>query len=91
MGVNRYLHFALACYKLELRIAVERRKTMPRETKKQEEVDDLTITSRASLPDLPVDDPSRPATISRSTMNAPWLLQQHFAGKVDLPSELSNR
>jgi hypothetical protein len=64
---------------------------MPRETKKQEEVDDLTIASRTSLPDLPVDDPSRPATISRSTMNAPWLLQQHFAGKVDLPSELSNR
>src|SRR5258706_14467589 len=64
---------------------------MPREAKKKEIVDDLTISSHTSLPDLPVDDPSRPATISRSTINAPWLLQQHFAGKVDLAAELSNR
>lgn len=64
---------------------------MPRETKKKAVEDDLTITSRRSLPDLPIEDPSRPATISRSTMNAPWLLQQHFAGKVDLAAELSNR
>lgn len=64
---------------------------MPRETKKKEVADELTIATRASLPDLPVDDPSRPATISRSTVNAPWLLQQHFAGKVDLAVELSNR
>ena len=64
---------------------------MPRETKKKAVEDDLTIASRTSLPDLPVEDPSRPATISRSTMNAPWLLQQHFAGKVDLAAELSNR
>lgn len=64
---------------------------MPRETKKKEVADDLTIATRASLPDLPVEDPSRPATISRSTVNAPWLLQQHFAGKVDLAVELSNR
>jgi hypothetical protein len=64
---------------------------MPRDTKKKEVADDLTITSRPSLPDLPADDPSRPATISRSTFNAPWLLQQHFAGKVDLTAELTNR
>lgn len=64
---------------------------MPRETKKKAAMDDVSITSRSSLPDLPLDDPSRPATISRSTVNAPWLLQQHFAGKVDLAAELTNR
>ena len=64
---------------------------MPRETKKKAAMDDVSITSRSSLLDLPLDDPSRPATISRSTVNAPWLLQQHFAGKVDLAAELTNR
>ncbi|MCA0458914.1 MAG: hypothetical protein LCI00_33505 [Chloroflexi bacterium] len=64
---------------------------MPRETRKNQLEDDLTIASRASLPEIPVDDSAHPATISRSTLNAPWLLQQHFGGKIDLAVELANR
>ena len=64
---------------------------MPRETRKNQFEDDLTIASRTSLPEIPVDDSNHPPTISRSTLNAPWLLQQHFAGKIDLALELTNR
>ncbi len=64
---------------------------MPRESKKKNLEDDMAMASRDSLPELPLDESSHPATISRSTFNAPWLLQQHLAGKVDLTLELGNR
>lgn len=64
---------------------------MPRETKKHELNDDLTITSRASLPEINSDESSHPPTISRSTLNAPWILQQHFGGRIDISAELAAR
>lgn len=50
--------------------------------------DEMTISSRLTLPD---DSESRDFTIVRSTMNAPWLLQQFYDGRIDLPAELVNR
>jgi hypothetical protein len=53
--------------------------------------DEMTVSSRITLPDLPADSESRDFTIARSTMSAPWLLQQFYAGGIDLPTELANR
>ena len=57
--------------------------------------DDMTLSSRMGMSDTHPDaaslDLSHPPTISRSTMNAPWLLQQFYGGRIDLAAELSNR